>query len=120
MTKVSSRLGLEQAVMDLQSSQNSINIMSKLRKSNIFSNVLITLDDGTSFEAHKFLLARHSQFFTKLFTYKNTNEYHLGTVSSKSFSNILDWIYKVILNNNTWGILNTRTIQKLEFFVFGI
>ena len=93
--KVNSMAQLEKDVMDLLSSQKSINTTSKLRHSSKFFDVLIKLDDGTLFEAHKFLLAKHSPFFLKLFTYENTHEYHLGNVSVESFTNILDWIYKV-------------------------
>ena len=89
------QLELEGTEMELLSSKNCIKVSSKLRQSRSFCDVLIKLDDGTQFEAHKFLLAKHSQFFLKLFTYKNTHEYHLGNVSSKSFESILDWIYKV-------------------------
>ena len=92
--------------MDLLSSQKSINTTSKLQLLSSFSDVLIKLDDGTHFESHKFLLAKHSQFFLKLFTYENVHEYHLGNVSCESFANILDWIYKHKIPSDFEVLLN--------------
>ena len=102
---------LERDVMDLLSSQKSVNTTSKLRQSSKFFDVLIKLEDGSHFEAHKFLLAKHSPFFLKLFTYENTHEYHLGNVSCESFANILDWIYKVKWLLDTLPMPNQKSLK---------
>ena len=60
-----------------------------------FSDVKILLEDGSKFDASKFMLATHSPFFAKLFTHRNVQEYHVDNVTRQSFKHIIDWIYKV-------------------------
>ena len=81
--------------MEFVSCENSIKKYRVLFKSGDLSDVEIEVDDKTKFKCHKFLLAAHSQFFSKLFLYQNVNLYHIGNVSSESFARILSWIYKV-------------------------
>ena len=67
-----------------------MNVLPNLKD---FSDVRIVLQDGSKFDASKFMLATHSPFFAKLFTYRNVQEYPVGNVTSQSFRHILDWIY---------------------------
>ena len=54
-----------------------------------FTDVKILLEDGSKFDASKFMLAAsHSPFFAKLFTHNNVQEYQLG-------NHMIEWIYKV-------------------------
>ena len=79
--------------MDLLSSQSELDELSSLMDSR---DVTIELDDKSLHKAHKFLLAKHSQFFLKLFSYENDAKViKVKCVSSQSFVRILDWIYKV-------------------------
>ena len=69
--------------------------MDVIRNPLQFSDVKIILDDGSKkIKCHKVMLAAQSPFFMKLFTHSNVQEYHVGNVTSQSFSHFIDWIYK--------------------------
>ena len=81
------------ANMDLLSSQNELKELSSQMDS---GDITIELDDKSQYKVHKFLLAKHSLFFLKLFSYESDAKViQVKDVSSQSFVCILDWIYKV-------------------------
>ena len=92
MDLLSSQIKMK-ANMDLLSSQNELKELSSLMDS---GDVTIELDDKSQYKVHKFLLAKHSLFFLKLFSYESDAKViQVKDVSSQSFVRILDWIYKV-------------------------
>ena len=88
--------------------------MSRQWRTDDYFDAVIKLDDGSSFNVHKILLAKDSGFFCKLFTYENENEYRVGNLTSKSFWNILDWIYKVHIDYHVCFFSNIPD-NKIEF-----
>jgi hypothetical protein len=88
----------DQFTMKKQSTIFQKNV-SKMR--NKFCDAYIRLDDGKKYHVHKLVLARQSEFFTKLFKYDTLHynlrcqHYNLGKVTSFGFLAILHWIYEV-------------------------
>ena len=77
------------------SSKHFLEFTSSLRRKQKYFDASIKLDDGSVYLVHKFLLARDSKFFAKMFWYSDKKEYSLQNVSSEDFVAILHWIYKV-------------------------
>ena len=77
------------------SSAELIKVTSKLRQSGFLSDAKLVLNDGTTFDVHKILLAAGSSFFELLFTLNpNLHEYQIQIVSRESMDQILNWMYK--------------------------
>jgi hypothetical protein len=81
---------------DFLSSEFFVQSTAQIRSTEKFGDAVITLDDGSSLKVHRFLLARDSIFFRKLFDYKSAEtSFHLEGVSTESFTAFLDWVYEV-------------------------
>ena len=77
------------------SSEHFLEFTSRNRRKEKYVDASIKLDDGSVYLVHKYLLARDSEFFAKLFLYSDKQEYTIRKVSSEGFTAILIWIYKV-------------------------
>ena len=80
-----------------RSSNNLVQVTAKLRRTNMFGDAKVILEDGSVHCVNKYLLARDSTFFHKLFTHCHAkNEgYVLTMVAEMDFVQVLDWIYAV-------------------------
>ena len=70
-------------------------VTSKLHDAGKHSDVRIILDDGSSYDLHKAILAAHSPVLRIMFYYNPGKiEHHLGMVTKKGFKGVLSHIYK--------------------------
>jgi hypothetical protein len=82
---------------DFLSSEFFVQSTAQIRSTEKFGDAIITLDDGSSLKVHRFLLAKDSIFFRKLFDYKSSEtSFHQLGVSLESFTAFLDWVYEVL------------------------
>ena len=81
------------------SSQKFVRVTAKLRGNKKLVDAQVVLEDGSIHNVHKFLLARGSIFFRKLFThqYQEGTQYVLTMIAEVDFVRVLDWIYTVSL-----------------------
>ena len=79
------------------SSNEFVKVTSKLRRTKKYVDAKVILEDGSIHDVHKYLLARDSIFFRKLFTHfhEKDGEYGLTMVAEMEFVRVLDWIYEV-------------------------
>ena len=82
-------------------SSSKVAIKKFKRIRNKFCDTTIKTNDGSVFKVHKYLLALHSQFFSKLFKFHSQKEYFLSFLPSKikGLKNIFHWIYEVRWKN---------------------
>jgi hypothetical protein len=98
------------------SSENFVQFTSTISQTKKYSDAIIRLEDGSRHKVHKFLLARDSEFFRKLFKYQSGSEYKLSNVTSGMLEKILDWIYNRRMNLNTSDAL--KLLEEADYLCF--
>ena len=76
--------------MDTIFSKSFSEVTSELRATGKHSDVRIVLNDGSSYDLHKAILAACSSLLRKMFYYNpGKMEYHLGVVTKREFERVL-------------------------------
>ena len=81
-------------------------VTSKLYATGEHSDVRIVLDDGSSYNLHKVILAAHSPVLRKMFKRNPGKVYHLGLVTKRAFEEVLSLLYlqEISESHNGMGV----------------